>query len=85
MRALSCGTWDLVPRPRIELRPPALGEQSLNHWTARKVPRLVDCLIDFLREEQDFPGGAVDKNPLVKAGDTGSVSGPGRFHMLRSN
>ena len=37
MSALSCGTWDLVPRPRIEPRPPALGEQSLRHWTTRKV------------------------------------------------
>ena len=28
MSAVSCGTWDLVPRPQIEPRPPALGEQS---------------------------------------------------------
>ena len=25
--------WDLVPRPGIEPRPPALGAQSLTHWT----------------------------------------------------
>ena len=32
----SCGTWDLVPRPGIEPRPPVLGVQSLNHWTTRE-------------------------------------------------
>ena len=29
----------------------------------------------------DFPGGSVDKNPPASAGDTGSIPGPGRFHM----
>ena len=29
--------WDLVPRPGIEPGPPALGAQSLTHWTTRKV------------------------------------------------
>ena len=32
----------------------------------------------------DFPGGAVDKTPPMNAGDMGSVSGPGRFHLLCS-
>lgn len=32
--------------------------------------------------ERDFPGGAVVKNPPAKAGDTGSILSPGRFHML---
>ena len=30
----------------------------------------------------DFPGGMVDKNLPTNAGDTGSIPGPGRFHML---
>ena len=30
----------LVPRSGIESMPPALGVQSLNHWTAREVPLL---------------------------------------------
>ena len=30
-------TWDLVPWPGIEPRPPALGTQSLGHWTTREV------------------------------------------------
>ena len=32
-----------------------------------------------------FPGGAVVKTPPANAGDTGSSSGPGRFHVPRSN
>ena len=33
----------------------------------------------------DLPGGRVDRNPPVNAGDTGSIPGLGRFHMPRSN
>ena len=33
----------------------------------------------------DFPGGAVVKNLPANAGDTGSIPGLGRSHMLRSN
>ena len=32
-----------------------------------------------------FPVGAVVKNPLANAGDTGSSPGPGRSHMPRSS
>ena len=34
----SCSTWDLVPWPGIEPGPPALGAQSLSHWTTREIP-----------------------------------------------
>ena len=34
---------------------------------------------------RDFSGGAVVKNPPASAGDTGSIPGPGRSHMSRSN
>ena len=30
--------WDLSGQPGIKPVPPALEAQSLNHWTARKVP-----------------------------------------------
>ena len=33
----------------------------------------------------DFPGGTVVKNPPANAGNTGSIPGPGRSHMPRSN
>ena len=35
--------------------------------------------------KQDFPGGAVVKNPPANAGDVGLIPGPGRSHMLQSN
>ena len=31
----------LVPRPGVKLMPPALEEQTLNHWTIREVPVLL--------------------------------------------
>ena len=34
---------------------------------------------------RDFPGGTVVKNPPANAGDTGSIPGPGRSYMPRSN
>ena len=34
---------------------------------------------------EDFPGGAVVKNPPANSGDTGSSPGLGRSHMPRSN
>ena len=37
-----------------------------------------ECFMDFL-------GGTVVKNPPADAGDTGSIPGPGRSHMPRSN
>ncbi|XP_069417035.1 transcription cofactor vestigial-like protein 4 isoform X2 [Ovis canadensis] len=34
-----CLTWDPVPRPGIEPRPPSFGAWSLSHWTTGEVPR----------------------------------------------
>ena len=34
---------------------------------------------------QDVPGGSVVKNPTTNAGDTGSIPGLGRFHILRGS
>ena len=33
---------------------------------------------------QDFSGGAMGKNLPASAGDTASISGPGRFHLPQS-
>ena len=35
----------------------------------------------FKNWDKDFPGGPKVKNAPVNAADTGSVPGPGRFHM----
>ena len=32
----------------------------------------------------DLPGGPVVKNPPANVGDSGSIPGPGRLHMLQS-
>ena len=34
---------------------------------------------------EGFPGSIVEKNLPANAGDTGSIPGPGRFHMPRSS
>ena len=51
--SFSCGRWDLIPWPGIEPGPPALGAQSLSHWTTREVPstgllNLFICYWNFL-------------------------------------
>ena len=35
------GTWDLVSQLGIEPRRPALGAQSLSHWTTREVTSFI--------------------------------------------
>ena len=37
---LNCSMWDLVPWPGTKPRPPAVGAQSLSHWTTREVLRI---------------------------------------------
>ena len=37
------------------------------------------------RTEKSLPGGSVVKKPPARAGDTGLMHDPGRFHMLQSN
>ena len=36
-------------------------------------------------DDEDFPGSTVEKNLPANAGNTGSIPGPGRFHMPWSN
>ena len=50
IQTLSCAMWDLVPLPVIEPRPlPALGAQSLSHWTTGEVPGFVFFFFLFFR------------------------------------
>ena len=37
---VSCSVWDLVPRLGMEPGPPAMGAQSLSHWTTTEIPGL---------------------------------------------
>ena len=60
---------------------------------APRSPRgsLVSCTFTLaltlhpLKKNLDIPGGIVGKNLSANAGDTSSIPGLGRFHMLRSN
>ena len=46
---------------------------------------LIPGFLMELFKNWNFPGGAMVKNPLANAGNTGSIPGPGRSHMPRSN
>ena len=37
------------------------------------------------QKQQDFPGGLVVKNLPANAGDTGSIPGLGKYHMLQGS
>ena len=47
IKTLSCGLWDLVPRPGIKPGPPILGAQSLSHWTTREVPIFIFIVVQL--------------------------------------
>ena len=52
----------------------------------RQIERIDDTKIWFLEIiDLGFRGSAVVENPPANAGDTGSIPGPGRSHMLQSN
>ena len=55
------------------------GEVALRSWGFGKVG------LPSKNKTRDFLGGAVVKNPPANAGDTGSIPGPGRYHMPWSN
>ena len=42
-----CSMQDLVPWPVTEPRPPALGAQSLSHWTTRELPNIIYPSMSF--------------------------------------
>ena len=48
-------------------------------------PTLPHQFTVFKKRREDFPAGPVIKNLPVNAGDTGSIPGWGRFHMIQSN
>ena len=41
--------------------------------------------INYKKKTKDFPGGPLVKNLPANVGDIHLTSGPGRFHILRSN
>ena len=57
-----------------------MDEQRSKMWSIHTM----DCY-SALKRKEDFPGGAVVKNPPANAGDMDSSPGPGRSHMPQSN
>ena len=55
MGFFSCGTWDLVPWPRIKPEPTVPGTRSLHHWTTREVPFFAFYFILGYRRRQWHP------------------------------
>ena len=68
---------DLTCIPQLRSLPAATktqyNQKKKNHNNNRKT------------DMPDFPGGTVDKNLPAIAGGMGSIPGPGRSHMQRSN
>ena len=67
---------------------PSSGQEEKDNTTEspKKVVRTKwQILIIRSPASGDVPGGAVVKNPPANAGDTGSIPGLGRSHILGSN
>ena len=60
-------------------------KRTIPRHTVIKIAKIKDKegILETARE--DFPGGAVVKNPPANAGDMGSSPGLGRSHMPWSN
>ena len=63
-------------------------------WKSNQLPQVFERLCQELQSQnagkgqnrlQDFPGGPWVKNLPADAGDMGSIPGPGRARMPRSN
>ena len=59
---------------------------SYDRWMDKEdVVSIYNWILALKKNEMDFPGGAVDKNPPASAEDMGSIPGLERFHMPQSN
>ena len=56
-----------------------------NHTSIYKLKREAEEFRVRRRVMEGFPGGSVAKNLPTNAGDTGSIPGPGGFHVPWSN
>ena len=59
----SCGVWDLFPWPGSEPWPPALGAQSFNHWTTRKIQSFLFCFASLIELPECSRNSIVIKCP----------------------
>ena len=78
-------------------RPQSAGSQRVRHnWATNTITTLLLTIHDIRdrlhiwqnsikNQWEGFTGGSVVKNPPASVRESGSVPGPGRFHMSRSN
>ena len=72
LQTLRCLMWGLVPWPGSEPRPPALGAQSLSHWSTGEVSPIlflfknVFSISYIFSGLPRFPGGASGKEPACQ-------------------
>ena len=81
-----CSMWDLILRPGIEPRLPALGVWSLSHWTTREVPVLF-CSYQpsaVLQAEQGWSVQQQSRWPLSKEARLKLSLGPDRGGLVWS-
>ena len=90
-RIMRCclGIWCLLGLNKGQDAAGSLGRRERT-WDFRSVVQPQPLLaawphleMELMIPALDFSGGPLVKNPPVNAGNTGSVSGPGRSHMLR--
>ena len=72
------GVWELI---HLEI----LGLEAVKHPVLPDYASSPISMLELRNRAEDFPGGAVDKNPPAKEGDIGFISGLGKFHMLQSS
>ena len=62
-------------------------ENKILYWKTNTLTHMVVYTVSHLSSGRgtDLPRGPAVKNLPAKAGDTGSIPGPGRFHMPWDN
>ena len=59
---------------------------SHDRWMGKEdVVSIHNWILALKKNEMDFPGEAIDKNPPASAEDMGSIPGLERFHMQGDN
>ena len=74
-----------LEKARQQLRTTLEGGILETHHAWIHLPQIPTQMVESKVNCKDFPGGPVVKDPSANAGDTGLISGLGRFHMPRGN
>ena len=88
VKSLSCVQLFTTPWTIAYWASPSMGFSRQEYWSGLPFPSpglLFGYRTKDIRAYRGFPGGSMDKNPPVNAGNTSSVPGPGRSHTLWSD